>query len=69
MHECINSAERVLESVAQIQKYFPKGRLKKGGGLALANILLVYDKEIDKIIRDMKHSLERCKIRIGMQCI
>ena len=62
----IDSTERVPESIMQIQKYFPKGRLKKGGELVF-DALLVHDKEIEEIIRDAKHSLERCKIRTEVQ--
>ena len=52
-----------------MQKYFPKGRPKKVGGLVFTNILIAYDKEIEKISRDVKHSLERYKIRIEVQCM
>jgi len=47
-------------------KYFSKGRLKKEEVLVLMNLLLAYDEEIDKIIRDAKCSLDRYKIRIGV---
>ena len=53
----------------QMQKYYPKGRPKREGKLVFTNVLLVYDKEIEEIIKDVKYSLERCKIRIGVQCI
>ena len=58
------STEGILESVIQIQKYFPKGRLKRGNRQVFMNTLIVYNKEIDKIIRGVKHGLERYKIRI-----
>ena len=67
MYKCIAGAEGVLESVIQMQKYFPKGRPKRGGRLVFTNILLVCDEEIEKIIRDVKYSLERYKIRIEVQ--
>ena len=52
-----------------MQKYFSKGRLKKRGGLVFANILFVHNKEIEEITRDTKSSLEKCKIRLGVQCM
>ena len=52
-----------------MQKYYPKGRPKREGRLVFTNVLLVYDEEIEEIIKDVKYSLERCKIRIGVQCI
>ena len=69
MCECVSSVEGISESVTQIQKYFSKGRPKRGGGLVFTNILLVHNEEIKEIIRDIKHILERHKIRIGVQCM
>ena len=52
-----------------MQKYYPKGRPKREGRLVFTNVLLVYNEEIEEIIKDVKYSLERYKIRIGVQCI
>ena len=52
-----------------MQKYFLKCRQKKGGRLVFTNMLIAHYEEIEEIIRDMKYSLEKHKIRIGVQCI
>ena len=59
----------MLESAIQIQKYFPKDRPKKGGRLVFTNVLIAYNEEIEDITSDVKYSLDRYKIRIGVQCI
>ena len=64
MHKYIAGKDGVPELVTQMQKYFLKGRPKIGSGLVSTNILIAHDKEIKEIIRDMKYSLERYKIRI-----
>ena len=64
MYECTVSVEDISESVVQMQKYFPKGRDKRGERLVFANMLLVHNEEIEEIIRNVKCSLERSKIRI-----
>ena len=64
INKCIIGEDSIPESVIQIQKYFPKGRPKRGGGLVFMNMLIVYDEEIEEIIRDMKYSLEMYKIKI-----
>ena len=35
--KCINKAEKILVSIIQIQKFFPKGRSKRAGGIAFTN--------------------------------
>ena len=49
-----------------MQKYFLKGRLKREDRLVFTSVLLAYNKEIEEIIRNVKYSLERHKIRIGV---
>ena len=66
MHKHIAGEDRVPESVTQMQKYFSKGRPKKGRGLVFTNVLITHDEEIEDIISDVKYSLERHKIRIGV---
>ena len=52
-----------------MQKYFSKGRSKKGKGLVFTNVLIAHDKEIEDIMSNAKYSLERHKTRIGVQCM
>ena len=69
MHKCIVGKDSIPELVIQMQKYFPKGRPKRGDKLVFTNILIAHDKGIEEIIRDMKCSLERHEIRIEVQCM
>ena len=69
VHECIIGIDSVLELVTQMQKYFSKSRLKRGDRLVFINVLIAHNEEIEEVIRDVKHSLERCKIRIEVQCM
>ena len=43
---CINHPIKMLRSITQLQKFFPKGRLKRGGGTVFANILIPHNEEI-----------------------
>ena len=35
--KCINKVEKILVSIIQIQKFFPKGRSKRAGGIVFTN--------------------------------
>ena len=66
VYEHVAGEDSIPESVIQIQKYFPKDRPKRGDRLVFTNTLIVHDKEIEEIIKNVKYSLERHKIRIGV---
>ena len=56
-------------SITQLQKYFPKGKPKKGGGTVYTNILILHSEDIEDMITDMKDGLEARNPRIGKQRI
>ena len=53
--------------MTQLQKYFPKGKPKRGGGTVFTNFLLLHDEEIDDMIIDMKDGMEAFNPKIGKQ--
>ena len=67
--KCINSVESIPTSIIQLQKFFPKGRPKKLGRTVFTNILIVYNKDIEGIIEDLKISLEQYNRKIRKQRI
>ena len=52
-----------------MQKYFPKGRLKKVGGTVFTNFLIAYNEDIDNILENLRGSLERHNRKIRKQRI
>ena len=58
-NKCINSVESIPTSITQLQKFFPKGRLKKLGRTVFTNALVVYNEDIEGMIEDLKIGLER----------
>ena len=51
----------------QLQKYFLKGKPKRGGGTVFTNFLLLHDEEIEDMIIDMKDGMEAFNTKIGKQ--
>ena len=48
-----------------MQKFFPKGKPKRGGGTVYANCLILHNEQIEDMIMDMKDGLETQNPRIG----
>ena len=53
--------------MTQLQKYFLKGKPKHGGSTVFTNFLILYDKEVDDMIIDMKDGMEAFNIKIDKQ--
>ena len=53
--------------MTQLQKYFPKGKPKRGGGTVFTNFLILHDKEVNDIVIDMKDGIETFNAKIGKQ--
>ena len=68
-NKCINSVESMQTSITQFQKFFPKGRPEKLGGIVFTNVLVVHNEDIEEIVEDLKIGLERCNGKIGKQRI
>jgi hypothetical protein len=66
---CIDHPRKMPRSITQLQKYFPKGKPKKGGGTVYTNILILHKEDIEDMITDMKDGLEAYNPRIGKQRI
>jgi hypothetical protein len=64
---CIDHLTKIPRSVTQLQKYFPKGKLKHGDGMVFTNFLILYDEEVDDMIIDMKDGMEAFNTKIGKQ--
>ena len=62
--KCIDKSKKVLVPITQIQKCFLRGIPKREGSLIFTNVLLIHDKEIEAIIKDVKHALERHNIKL-----
>ena len=62
---CIDHPRKMLRSITQLQKFFPKGKPKRGGGTVYANFLILCNEQIEDMIMDMKDGLETCNPRIG----
>ena len=50
-----------------MQKYFPKGRPKRGGGKVFTNFLLLHDEKVEYMIIDMKDSMQSFNTKMGKQ--
>ena len=50
---CIDHPRRMPRSITQLQKFFPKGRPKRGGGTVCTNMLVLHNESIDDMIFDM----------------
>ena len=66
---CIDHPRKMPRSITQLQKFFPKGRPKRGGGTVFTNILLLHNENIEDMILDMKDSLAAYNPKIGKQRI
>ena len=64
---CIDNLTKIPRSVTQLQKYFPRGKPKRGGGTVFTNFLLLHDEEIEDMIIDMKDGMEAFNTKIGKQ--
>ena len=64
--KCINKVDKVLVSIVQMWKFFPKGRIKRVEGTVFTNFLLIYYKGIDDIIQDTKYQLDKHNIKLGV---
>ena len=66
---CIDHPRKMPRSITQLQKFFPKGRPKRGGGTVFTNILLLHNENIEDIILDMKDGMTSYNPKIGKQRI
>ena len=66
---CIDHPRKMPRSITQLQKFFPKGRPKRGGGTVFTNILVLHNELIEDMIMDMKDGLAAYNPRIGKQRI
>ena len=64
---CIDNLTKIPRSVTQLQKYFPKGKPKHGGGIVFTNFLILHDEEVDNMIIDMKDGMKAFNAKIGKQ--
>ena len=54
---CIDYLNKLPKSITQLQKYFPKGRLKQAGRIVFINFLMLHNEKVEDMIIDMKDSL------------
>ena len=62
---CIDHPRKMPRLITQLQKFFPKGKPKRGGGTVYANCLILHNEQIEDMIMDMKDGLETQNPRIG----
>ena len=62
---CIDQLGKILRSIKQLQKHFPKGKPKWESRTVFTNLLLLHDEEIDDMILDIKDSMQECNPKLG----
>ena len=66
---CIDHLNKLPKSITQLQKYFPKGRLKWAGRTVFTNFLMLHNEKVEDMIIDLKDSLQSYNTKMGKQCI
>ena len=64
---CINKIAQIPRSIAQLHKYFLKGKPKSSVGTIFTNCLILHNEDIDDIILDLKEGMSSNNPKIGKQ--
>ena len=66
---CVDQPGNIPRSITQLQKFFTRGKPKKGGGTVHTSLFLLHDEVIADMIIDMKDGMEAFNPKISMQRI
>ena len=61
----IDQIGKILRSITQLQKYFPRGKPKRGSGTVFTNLLLLHNEKIEDMVIDIKDNMQTFNPKIG----
>ena len=63
--DCMDQLSKLLRSIVQLYKHFPKGKSKRGGSTIFTNYFILRAEEIEDITLDMKDRINLHNAKIS----
>ena len=67
--DCADYLSKLLRSITQLHKYFPKDKPKRGSSTIFTNYLILHIEEIDDMMLDMKDEMNSRNAKISKQIV